>query len=131
MTEPRDRWAVHARRWLITAIAACLLLAAANELVLNQPLYRNAARVRLGQSADEVEATIGPPDWSILQRQRTGIDRMYYGRLQSWWDWQVVQRVANLIDRAYWLDDECYPVVIDFDANERVRRIRYGRTVVE
>jgi hypothetical protein len=131
MTESRDRWIGHARRWLITVIAGCLLLAAANELVLNQPLYRKAARVRLGQTPQEVESTIGPPNWCVLQRQRTTIDRMYYGQLQSWWDWQVVQRVAELINRAYWLPEESYPVVICFDANNRVSRIRYGRTVVE
>jgi hypothetical protein len=131
MTEPRARRAVHTRRWLITVIAACLLLAAANELVINQPLYRKAANVRLGQSLEEVKAVIGSPNFCSLRRQRSDIDRFYYGPIQSWWDWNVVHPTACLIGRSYYLSDESYPVVISFDANNRVSRIRYGRTLVE
>lgn len=136
MSDPQNRWTIHARRWALTAIAACLLLAVANHLVINQPLYHKAAKVRIGQSLDEVRATMGVPDSWRYRRQSPDIDRFYYGPLQNWWDWSVVLPFTTWLSRwgyswnNYFREDD-YPVVIRFDANQRVSRVRYGRTVVE
>jgi hypothetical protein len=116
-------------------MVGCLFLASANQYVIRQPLYRKAARVRIGSSQEAVIATLGQPTTWTSRPGSTVKDGYYYGPLQSWWDWQVVSSANSLLSRwgislpAYCRPDD-YPVVVSFGPDQRVSRIRYGKTVI-
>lgn len=135
MSDPQNRRGVQARRWIFTAIAVGLLLAAVNELFFNQPLYRQAAKIRLGQSREEVVALLDWPPYSIASvPPDPAFERFYYGPFQTWWDFNVFRPYQRWLSYGIYgvgFGEDGYPVVIDFDASNRVSRIRYGRTVVK
>jgi hypothetical protein len=126
---------VQARRWIFTGIAVWALLAAVNDLFFNQPLYRQAAKIRLGQTRDEVFAVLGASPYSLRSVPPSlPFERHYYGPFQTWWDFNVFHPYESWLSHGSYgigFGEDGYPVVIDFDANKRVSRIRYGRTVVK
>jgi len=136
MPDRLDRRATLSRRWGFCAILAGLLLASANELALNQPLYRKAALIHIGQSEDEVRATLGQPNTWTSKPGSSAIDGYYYGPVQRWWDWQIVYPIDRWLSKSglsfpAFCRPEHYPVVISFGTDHRVSRVRYGKTVID
>jgi|EndMetStandDraft_5_1072996.scaffolds.fasta_scaffold44978_3 hypothetical protein len=139
MADPQNGWNVHARRWAITVLAVWLFAAVANELIINQPLYRKAATIRLGQTQKEVVAILGWPEYSLGPSTGPGppgpvFEKFFYGPFQTWWDNTIFYPNQKWLSRGQYgigFGEDGYPLVIHFDANLRVTRIRYGRTVVE
>jgi hypothetical protein len=90
-------WRTRPRHWLIAGGLSVLLLLAAIELLVNQPLLSKARRVRIGDTEAEVKEILGPPDMWQTRPVTFTTCRSWYGPVQSWWDWNVADRIQSLV----------------------------------